>query len=368
MVNAGRLEGLPGPVSGPRTRSQALRRRQRLVGAWPRPARARMSTGDVGVDAFYNVTPALRAERQRQHRLRRDRGGRAARQPDAVPAVLRGEARLLSRGLELLRFRTRCPTKPSCPSSRDASVATTRGAPQRDRPRDEAHRPQPGAFDVGFLHVRTADSRRRSAWRGLFRRRVCGGGRSSSHTSGALYTRRSARLPGDTDRHTAGLDFGLSTSQFRGDQNLEFSGFYLWTSSPENADDTAGYGFARFAYPNDPLAREHCRPASCSRATIPAVGFVERRGYQRSSARALEWSPRPRSNPSLDSRSGSSRLDCHPTTCKPAAHARAGVDAPRRSTSHDGGRYQLRRDAHIRAARGGLRDLRRHRPAGGRRL
>jgi hypothetical protein len=113
---------------------------------------------------------------------------------------------------------------------------------------------------------------------------------------GALYTRRSARLTGDVDRHTAGLDFELATSQFRGNQNLEMSGFYVWTSSPENADDTAGYGF-RFAYPNDPFSAE-IAVRELQPNYDPAIGFVERRAYK-SFAPSAEYSWRPRSNPWL---------------------------------------------------------------------
>ena len=163
---------------------------------------------------------------------------------------------------------------------------------------------QQGAFDVGFLQVRTADTELQpgedmSVVR--LRRRAF----EQSYV-GALYTRRSARLAGDTDRHTAGLDFELATSKFRGNQNVELSGFYLWTSSLENADDTSGYGF-RLAYPNDPFSAE-IAVRELQPNYDPAIGFVERRGYKRIAPTA-EYSWRPRSNPWLRSLGWEVELD-----------------------------------------------------------
>jgi hypothetical protein len=109
-----------------------------------------------------------------------------------------------------------------------------------------------------------------------------------------LYTRRSARVPGSRDRHTAGLDFQLQTSTFRRDRNLEFSGFYVGTSTPFDTNDSAAYGL-RVTYPNDPInlaiSVREIQPLY-----DPAVGFVERRGYRRVNPRA-DYTPRLRNHP-----------------------------------------------------------------------
>src|SRR5690606_24013856 len=89
---------------------------------------------------------------------------------------------------------------------------------------------------------------------------------------------------------TVGLDAALNTSRFRGDKNLEFNAFYLWTSNPLDPDEgSAGFG-GLLSYPNDPWT------ASISALELqpgyaPAVGFVERRGYRQVSP-AFEWAPR----------------------------------------------------------------------------
>jgi hypothetical protein len=104
---------------------------------------------------------------------------------------------------------------------------------------------------------------------------------------GALYTRRAPQ--GGTDRQTAGLDMALTTSRFRGDQNLDFSAFFLWTSNPLDPEGSSGFG-AALRYPNDPWT------ASFSAFELqpgydPAMGFVERRGIRQYQPE-VEWSPR----------------------------------------------------------------------------
>ena len=137
---------------------------------------------------------------------------------------------------------------------------------------------QTGTFDVGVLQVRTAETdslagedfsvlrlRRRAFQQSYF---------------GGLYTRRSARKAGDIDLHTAGLDFELLTSNFRGNRNVDVSGFYVWTSDPLDTGNSAAYGL-RASYPNDPINLE-ISVREIQPNYDPAVGFVERRTWHAS--------------------------------------------------------------------------------------
>ncbi len=153
---------------------------------------------------------------------------------------------------------------------------------------------------------------------------------------GALYTRRAPR--GGVDRHTAGLDMAFSTSRFRGDQNLDFSAFFLRTSNPLDPEGSSGFG-AALRYPNDPWT------ASFSALELqpgydPALGFVERRGIRQYQPE-FEWSP---------------RLDNHPWIRSIDVGVEANIQADMQNVllsreleltvlqinPHDGARYQFR--------------------------
>ena len=167
---------------------------------------------------------------------------------------------------------------------------------------------QIGAYDLGFLQVETANNGDKagenfSVFRG--RRRFL----TQSYV-GAIFTRRAARgnLPegralsdGSTDdRYTTGADFSLATSRFRGNQNLELSGFYLWNSVnplgtplPVNGAGQAAYGL-RLEFPND---RWSGRMAfrEIQQNWNPAVGFIQRVNVRHYSP-SVTFAPRPRNN------------------------------------------------------------------------
>ena len=301
MTNAGRVEGMAGMSQG-----LGLDVKPYAVGnISSAPGRGRpdaLSTGDVGLDAFYNLTPALRANLSVNTDFAETEVDQRRVNLTRFPLFFEEKRDFFLEGSGFFDF-SREPDEAVVPFFSRRIGLDDRGAPQ---PIDVGAKltGQTGGFDVGFLQVRTADTDHQpgedmSVVR--LRRRAF----EQSYV-GALYTRRSARLTGDIDRHTAGLDFELATSQFRGNQNLEMSGFYLWTSSPESADDTAGYGF-RFAYPNDPFSAE-IAVRELQPNYDPAIGFVERRGYKRV-APSAEYSWRPRSNPWLRSLGWEMELD-----------------------------------------------------------
>ena len=70
------------------------------------PARtSRRTTATIGLDAKWAPIRAVERRPDGEHRLRRDRSGRPADQPDAVLALPGGKARVLPRELRHLRVR-----------------------------------------------------------------------------------------------------------------------------------------------------------------------------------------------------------------------------------------------------------------------
>lgn len=291
MTSAGRVEGLGGISQG-----LGLDVKPYVVGSVSSaPGRGRpdrLSTGDVGIDAFYNLTPALRANVSVNTDFAETEVDQRRVNLTRFPLFFEEKRDFFLEGSSFFDF-SREDEEAVVPFFSRRIGLDDRGTPQ---PIDVGGKltGQAGAFDVGLLQVRTAESGRRlgedfSVLR--VRRRAF----EQSYVGG-LYTRRSARVSGDADRHTAGLDFELATSRFRGGQNLELSGFYVRTSSPARAGDTAAYG-VRLAYPNDPLTAE-ISIRELQPNYDPAVGFVERRGYKRLAPTA-EYSWRTRDHPWL---------------------------------------------------------------------
>ena len=152
---------------------------------------------------------------------------------------------------------------------------------------------QVGAQDVGFLHVRTAEEgvapgEDFSVLR--VKRRVL-----AQSYIGTFFSRRHAR--GDNrpdDRLTAGVDAHLETSRFRGNSNLEMSGFFVWNSNPLNTGDNSAYG-AQVDYPNDRWSGRFTF-TEVQPNVNPAVGFTRRRGFREYNSN-MRFAPRPAGHP-----------------------------------------------------------------------
>lgn len=290
MTNAGRVEGLGGISQG-----LGLDLKPYAVGnVSSAPGRGRpetLSTGDVGVDAFFKLTPALRANLSVNTDFAETEVDQRRVNLTRFPLFFEEKRDFFLEGSSFFDF-SRESGRAVMPFFSRRIGLDDRGMPQGIDAGAKLTG-QAGAFDVGVLQVRTSSAHGIGEDVSVLRVR-----RRAFEQSyvGGLYTRRSARIRGDVDRHTAGLDFELATSRFQGDQNLELSGFYLRTSSPERADDTAAYGF-RLAYPNDPFSAE-IAVREIQPSYAPAVGFVERRGYKRVAPNA-EYSWRPRDHPWL---------------------------------------------------------------------
>ncbi len=156
---------------------------------------------------------------------------------------------------------------------------------------------QAGAYDLGFLQVRTGPVDGRPAEQftvGRVKRNFL-----AQSSIGVIYTRRSTaaarELPAPVDRHTVGVDLDLFTSTFLGDKNLQMQAFYVVHTDPERggikgAADRASRGF-RINYPND-VWRAHISYREFGDEWDPAVGFVQRRGFRRANP-VVRYSPRP---------------------------------------------------------------------------
>jgi hypothetical protein len=86
----------------------------------------------------------------------------------------------------------------------------------------------------------------------------------------------------------------FGTSRFRGDQNLDVSAFFLWTSNEIDQEGSSGFG-AAIRYPNDPWTASFSA-LERQPGYDPALGFVERRGIRQYQPE-FEWSPRLDAHP-----------------------------------------------------------------------
>ena len=152
---------------------------------------------------------------------------------------------------------------------------------------------QIGGQDVGLLQVRTAEEHDvlgEDFTVLRLKRRI-----AAQSYVGTFVSRRHTRGPlAPDDRHTAGFDVHLETSTFRGTDNLEASGYFLWATNPLDTGDNLAYG-AQIAYPND---RWNARVwfTEIQENHRPAVGFVRRRGFRDYSS-MLFFGPRPAGHP-----------------------------------------------------------------------
>jgi len=149
---------------------------------------------------------------------------------------------------------------------------------------------QMGAQDVGFLYVRTGDEDEKGFIGEDFmaarvKRRML-----QQSYFGGLFTSRSARQDGAHTTRTAGADFRLATSRFRGNQNLSLAGWFLHATRPGSTRRRGAYGLA-LEYPNDRwFGGVNAREVQTN--FDPSVGFVTRRDYRRFN-QFFGWGPRP---------------------------------------------------------------------------
>ena len=157
---------------------------------------------------------------------------------------------------------------------------------------------QAGAQDIGFLQVRTGENTGSEGER-LFgedftvfrlKRRVL-----TQSYIGSFFGRRHARSSGGPDDlYTAGLDFRVATSTFRGSQQLSMSSYFLWNTEPDDLGDNVSYGL-RVDYPNDRWFG-NAGFTEIQPNHQPAIGFTPRTGFRAYSGQ-VGFGPRPQAHP-----------------------------------------------------------------------
>jgi hypothetical protein len=273
MPSAGRVEGLTGVSQG-----FGLDVKPYAVGnlsAAPGRGRPdRLSSGDIGGDLFYNLTPALRGNLSINTDFAETEVDARQVNLTRFPLFFEEKRDFFLQGASYFDF------------AREIGDAVTPFFSRRIG-LDEDGIPQPidvggkvtgqaGAFDIGFVQVRTSDAGARpgaDVTAARLRRRFL-----RESYAGILYTRW-------TDRHdapglqTAAADFALRTSTFLGSRTLEWSGWYIYTTNPLGTGRNIGRG-SRVAFPNDPFYMDFSY-RELQPNYNPAVGFVQRVGFRR---------------------------------------------------------------------------------------
>lgn len=281
MANAGLLVGIKDVSAG-----RGFELRPYLSGfaaAAPgrTPAVPRETSGDVGLDMAYNLTPSLRAV--------------------ATVNTDFAETEVDQRLVNLTRFPLFLPERRTffldgatffdLPFNAFFSrrIGLVDGQPQAIIAGSKLNG-QAGRNDVGALYVRTAEDQGAAGESFLvsrWRRRVL---RQSYF--GAFYTGRTTHDGlGRDPQHTFGADFRLATATFLGSRNLAASGYWVANSTGEGVGDSAAYA-GRVEYLND-IWEATADFQEVQRDYNPAVGFTPRREYRLYNPELI-WSPRPK--------------------------------------------------------------------------
>ncbi len=262
-----------------------------LVSADASPGTGAPSTttsGKAGVDVFYSVTPGLRANFTLNTDFAQTEVDQRQVNLTQFPLFFPEKRAFFLEGAGFFDFGTGGSTDVLPFFSRRIGLNDS-GVPQPIAYGAKLIG-QVGAGDVGVLHVRTADSdgvagESFSVFRAKQRRR--------QSYLGGLYA---VRLPGGDARarETAGADFQLVTSEFRGRENLSLAGYAIHTTNPKDAGPSGAYEL-RVDYPNDRWEAGMAYRRVDEHFT-PSMGFTLRTGYQRYSPR-LRFNPRPLNHP-----------------------------------------------------------------------
>ncbi|MGE0041842.1 MAG: DUF5916 domain-containing protein [Vicinamibacterales bacterium] len=249
------------------------------------PATGVKGHGDVGLDVSYNLTPSLR--------------GVATFNTDFA------ETEVDQRLVNLTRFPLSLPEKrtffldganffdfyvPAFFSRRIGLDAN--GQPQRIDVGAKLTG-QAGAQDIGALYVRTGEDEGAPAEDFLVarsRRRFF----RQSYVGGIFTARAPHGVGAPSGQQTAGADFLLATSEFRGNKNLQASGYVLWNSDELGLGDNLGYAM-KLDYPNDRWDATF-EFQEIQKNHSPSLGFTPRRDFRKYRP-SLRFSPRPQGHP-----------------------------------------------------------------------
>lgn len=265
---------------------------------------------DMGVDLFYNVTPSLRANLTVNTDFAQTEVDQRLVNLTRFPLRFPEKRDFFLDGATFFDFASN-PVQGGGPGRgfRPSGVPRTEpffsrriglGSGGQLQPVDVGGKltGQAGAQDIGFLQVRTGEHRDSAGDRvagedfTVFRlkRRVL-----TQSYIGSFFSRRDERATESAaGLYTAGLDYRLATSTFRGSDQLSMSGYVLWNNEPEDLGEALSYG-TRIDYPNDrwfgSLGFSEIQPNH-----RPAIGFTPRTGFRAYSGQA-GFGPRPEAHP-----------------------------------------------------------------------
>lgn len=291
MSNAGRLTGL-GPVDrglGVELKPYGVA----SVGSQPGAGLpATTGDGNAGLDVFYNITPALRANFTVNTDFAETEVDQRRTNLTRFPLFFPERREFFLEGSSFFEF----PPGDASPFF-SRRIGLKDGQPQRILFGTKLTG-QIGKQDVGALHVRTGEddgapgSGTRLAGEDFtavrLKRRF---GRQSF--AGLLYTRRAGvdAASGILDQHTLGYDLTLATPSLLGTgKNFETGGFFLHTTGLQDRPGGSNAFGGRVVYANEPVTAQ-----VFFRQVDPAydagVGFTPRRNFRRWNSN-LEYAPR----------------------------------------------------------------------------
>jgi hypothetical protein len=288
MANAGRIVGLREITQGVGLdiRPYALAAVGRAPG---RDQTATLGEGDAGVDFFYNVTPALKANftvntdfaetdvDQRRVNLTR------------FPLFFEERRQFFLDGLNFFAF----PPEGSSPFF-SRRIGLNEGQPQPIRYGARLVG-QAGRHDVGVLQVSTGEDGQlvgEDFTAARVRRRFW----SQSHVGG-LFTRRDPRSEGGATRYSTGADVTLATPSFVGRTRLDSGVWFLYTTPDPSAEALTGsnaYGWRADLSGNTWQTATYFREFQGEYDA--AVGFTPRRNFRNWNPEA-SWEPRLNRHP-----------------------------------------------------------------------
>ena len=253
---------------------------------------------DIGLDAFYNVTPALKFNFSLNTDFAETEVDERRTNLTRFPLFFEEKREFFLDGANFFEF----------PGGEESPFFSRRIGLNAGEPQPILYGAkligQIGRQDVGFLQVSTREKTFDTGEGPLqlngedftvarVRHRF-----GSQSSAGVLYTRRDARNSIVDTRHTTGLDVTIATPEFLGDTQFESEAWYVHTSKPrfvneegdvppEGRSDAFGFGASMS---RDPYQAE-LEFKEVQQAYDPAVGFTPRRNF-RNWETDFNWAPR----------------------------------------------------------------------------
>jgi hypothetical protein len=297
MSNAGRIGGINDISQG-----IGLDLKPYLLGAAGNaPGRNAPSTNgdiDVGLDVFYNVTPALKANFTVNTDFAETEVDQRRTNLTRFPLFFPEKREFFLDGANFFQF----PTGDESPFF-SRRIGLNRGEPQPIVYGGKLIG-QAGKQNIGFLHVSTSEEElaidgapallKGEDFTVARVRRLFG----SQSSIGGIYTRRAARDSVVEPRQSIGGDLTIATPDFIGESTFDSTAWFVHTTRPEFVDEnftrppdggTDAFG-AEMAIARDPYEAQVVFK-EVQEAYDPAIGFTPRRGFRLWSPE-INWAPR----------------------------------------------------------------------------